>query len=327
MLRRSIISIAGGMSLGAALRVFAQTQRMARIGVLANLPASEPASAGFWKTITDELKKLGWEEGRNLVIERRYGMNDAQKYLAGAQELVAAQVDVIYAPFDAALPAAFQATKSIPIVTITAAAVQLGYAKSLAHPGGNVTGVDYQILDYTGKQLELMMSLRPGIKSIGFSYPPGDAVYELGRKSWMAAASNKGVTIVPVPYIESMADIDAVLAVAKREGVQGLVIGIRPFLRGAGWQQIMAWAISNKVLPSGGTAARGEIPFAFGPDSSNIVPIVFGQIDSILRGAKPADMPIVQPTKFILVVNKKLASAMGLTIPQSVLLQATEVIE
>ena len=327
MLRRSIISIAGGATLGAVLPLFAQTQRMARLGVLAYMPASDPAGTEFWKTVSDELKKLGWEEGRNLVIERRYGMNDAKKYIAGARELVAAQVDVILTLSDTALHAVYQATKSIPIVTITAAAVELGYAKSLAHPGGNVTGVQYQLLDFIGKELELMMALRPGMNRIGISFVPGEALYELWVKTWQAAASSMGVTMVPLPRIESMADIDAVLAVAKREGVQGLVIGIGPFLRGAGWQQIMAWAIKNKVLPYGELAARAEVPVAFGPDFSYIVPMVFSQIDHILRGAKPADMPIVQPTRFILVVNKKLASAMGLTIPQSVLLQATEVIE
>jgi putative ABC transport system substrate-binding protein len=329
MKRRSVFCLSVGIAMGGALPVLAQAQRIARVGVLANFPPSDPREAtGWegWQTFYDEMKRLGWEEGRNLVIERRFGMNDPKKYIANAEELVAARVDLIYAPGPTAAAAAYQATRAIPIVMHGPAAVELGYAKSLAQPGGNVTGAVYQSLDFTGKEFALLKALRPDLKKIGVTTSLGNNLTDLKFKDWQAIAGSQGVAVVSLPDTLAVADVEPMLAAAKREGVQALVLR-RSLLLGAGLQQIKAWAIENKVVTCAGNWAWGEVVVVYGPYIPDITRIAIGKIDSILRGANPADLPIEQPTRFELVINQKLAKAMGLTIPQSVLLSATEVIQ
>ena len=328
MKRRALMSLVTSAALGATPPSSAQTPRVARIGFLGYRPPSDPQTALLWKDIVDELARLGWEDGRNLVIERRSALNDPRNYPAQAEELVAARVELIFAPGDAAAAAAFKATKTIPIVMHGVAAVELGYARSLARPGGNVTGFVYQALDFYAKEFDIVRGIRPDLKKLALAWRPDDSpVAALGARNWLAAAQQHGVGLVLLPAPQSLADIDALLAAAKGEGVQALVVGIRPFLLGAGWQKINAWAIDHKVLPYAGTWARGEVVAAFGPVVPEIWRVTLGHVDRILRGAKPADIPIEQPTRFDLVINRKLARAMGLTIPLSVLLQATEVIE
>jgi len=248
-----------------------------------------------------------------------------QKNIANAEELVVARVDVIYAPGPAAAAAAYQATKAIPIVMHGPAAVEMGYAKSLAQPGGNVTGAVYQALDFTGKEFALLKALQPDLKKIGVPTALGNKLTDLKFNDWQAIAGGQGVAVVQLPDTLAMADVEPMLAAAKRGGVQALVLR-RSVLLGAGLQRINAWAIENKVVTYAGNWARGEVVVVYGPYIPDITRIAIGKIDSILRGAKPGDLPIEQPTRFELVINLKLAEAMGLTIPQSVLLSATEVI-
>ncbi len=327
MKRRAVVCLAGGAALGAALPTLAQPQRVMRLGVLGNVPASPvPTWPVLW--FFDELARLGWENGQNLAIESRYAMNDPQRYHAFAAELVAAQVDVIYAPGDDALEAAYKTTKTIPIVTIAAAPVELGYAKSLARPGGNVTGVVFQPLDFIGKSFEILRALRPDLRRVGISHRPGHPLSDVWVKTWQAVAGGQGATMVALPFVRNLADIEPMLVIAKREGVQALVgEGPVPILLGSGFEKIQSWATENKVLTYGTTWVRGEHLVSFGADPWEIRRIAIGHIDRILRGSKPADIPIEQPTKFELVFNRKIARAMGIAIPRSVLLQATEVID
>ena len=274
------------------------------------------------------MKALGWEMGRNLVWHYKSGVTDLNQQIANAKELVAEKVDVILASNSEATAAAFQVTKSIPIVMLGAAAVELGYAKSLARPGGNVTGYVYQSLDYIGKEIELLFALRPGLKKIGFSESIEAPEAVIAFKNWQHLAAAQGLTMVLLPNVLTLADIEPMLVAAKREGVQALVIGgVRYFLVGAGLEQIQEWGTANKVLTYSGTWHPGQLLAAFGLDGSEIIPTVCRQIDRILRGAKPSDIPIEQPTRFKLIINQAIANAMGLKIPQSVLLRATQVIQ
>ena len=129
------------------------------------------AAAG-WQSLIDGLKMHGWDEGRNLAIERRFANNDRALYRTHAAELLAAKVDAIFAPDDDAVAAAFEATKTVPIVMMGVAAVEPGYAKSIARPGGNVTGVVYLALDFAGKEFELMRAMRPDLRRLGLSAGP-----------------------------------------------------------------------------------------------------------------------------------------------------------
>lgn len=329
MKRRSMLRLTGGAALGTALPAIAQTRRLPRLGFLGNMPLSDPGSAADWKAIHANLKELGWEEGRNLIIERRFAVDDFSKFPGHAKELVAAGVDVIFAPSNDRLAAAYAATKSIPIVTAALGIVELGYAKSLAHPGGNVTGFELQSLEFAGKYFDLLYSIRPGLKRFGLCGPHAAPSMKAYTKAMQGAANTQGVSVVPLPNLLTMADIEPLLAAAKREGVQAIaLVGGRNFLWGPGLQRIQAWAIENKVLASSATRIpRGEMLLAAGPTFEELGRVSWRAVDRILRGAKPADIPIEQPTRFEIWISRKIASVMGITIPQSVLVQATEVID
>lgn len=328
MKRRLTLLLAAGTTAGVALPTWAQTRRVMRIGILSIRPPPDPvAVAGHAETLA-QLKRFGWEDGRDVVIERRFSMGDPRKHYANAEELVAAGVDVILAIGHQALAPAYKATKSIPIVTMASGLVELGYAKSLAHPGGNVTGLEYQGLAFASKQFELMYTMRPGLKRIGFAGPHGTPGFDGGVAALQAVASAKGVTIVPLPDMRAVADVDPMLAAAKREGVQVLVLTSGYFfLLDPGLQRIQAWATENNVLTYAPNFQRGELLVTYGPDLQEASRVAWSSVDRILRGAKPADIPIEQPTRYEIIINKKIAKATGLTVPLPVLLQATEVID
>lgn len=320
MQRRPILALIAGPALAGALPTRAQQQRAKRLGILSSRPMLEATDAMLVKG----LKSLGWEDGRNLHIERRAAAEN--RYDVGASELVAAGVDVIFAPSDQAVAAAFRATKQIPIVMMGIAAVEPGFARSLAQPGGNVTGVVYLALDFIGKELALMRAVRPDLKRIGLTGGPGRELEEIAIRAWQATARAQGAEAIALPDIRDTADIEPMLAAAQRADVQALLIGIRPFLFGGGWQQIREWAAQRRVTLHSGPWARHEVPIAYGPDGDELRTAVLRQIDSILRGTRPAEIPIQQPSKFELVVNRAIAQSLGLTIPQWVILSATEVL-
>lgn len=315
MQRRLFFALLVGPALAGA-PTYAQQWRPMRLGVLASPPMLEFVLGG--------LKTLGWEEGRNLQVERRF-VADSQ-YDVGAAALVAANVDVIFAPSDQAVAAAFRATKQIPIVMMGIAAVEAGFARSLAQPGGNVTGVVYLALDFIGKELALMRALRPDLKRVGLTGGPGRELEEIATRAWQTTARAQGVEAIALPDIREPADIGPMLAAAQRADVQALLIGVRPFLMGGGWQQIREWASQRHTSLHSGPWARQEVPVAFGPDGQELRTAVLKQIDSILRGARPAEIPIQQPSKFELVVNREIARSLGLSIPQWVIVSATEVL-
>ena len=186
-----------------------------------------------------------------------------------------------------------------------------------------------QALDLPGKSFGLLHALRPDLRRIGISRQPGNSLSEQWLKGWQQAAATQGATMVPLPFVRTLPEIEPMLALAKREEVQALVgAGPVPILLGTGFDRITAWAIQNKVLTiTTTTLLSAQHLVSFGPSRWELRRIAAGQIDRILRGAKPGDIPIEQPTRFELIINKALAKAMGLTIPQSVLVQATEVIE
>jgi putative ABC transport system substrate-binding protein len=329
MKRRVILSAFIGAAASAVLPALSQAPRMAHLGVLANFPPSDPREAyGWegWKAFSSEMRRLGWEEGRNLVLEPRFGMNDRHRYEENANELVAARVDVIYAPGDIAAAAAFKATQVIPIVMHGVAAVEPGYARSLAQPGGNVTGALYQALDFTSRELGLLKAVRPDLAKIGVCASDRTQRSDLKARSWQDTARSNGVAMVQLPDTPTLPDIEPMLVAARDEAVQALVLRGNLLLAGAGLRQINAWAIERKVLTYAGNWARGEVLLAYGPDIAEVTRVALGKLDAVLRGGSPARIPIEQPTKFELIINLKIAMAMDLTIPRQVMLSATEVI-
>jgi putative ABC transport system substrate-binding protein len=205
--------------------------------------------------------------------------------------------------------------------------VEAGYVASLAHPGGNITGVSNQSPDLQGKQIELLQSVGPDIKKVGVLWSPHNAGSALAFKQMHVIAHERGVELVSLP-VDAPADLGHALEQAQREGVQALWVHGPPPIQ-AGTQQIAAWAIENRVMATSAFDyyTRGGLLWSYGADGGDLLRITGTFVDRILRGANPAELPVEQPTRFFLVINLKTAKAIGVTIPQSVLLRADEVIE
>ena len=327
MLRRSLLTGIGLAAFEMALPARIQAQGKMRLGVLTAYPPSDPRVPDVNRFFFGELRRLGWEEGRNLIIERHYSFGDPLVHSVNASKLVAARVDVIYADGEGAAHAAKAATQTIPIVMHATAPVETGLVRSLAQPGGNVTGMAYQVADYASKEVALMRAIQPNLERIGVVFAPGFLVSQILFDQVRMAAAKFGATAVKIPYPRSVASLNDSLAIALQERVQAVQFWLNIALRGDGWQQITAWAIRNRILTCGAEAHRGEAAIAFGANSAHFITKLADQLDRVLRGGKPADIPVQQPTVFDLILNRRIIQAIGLTIPQSVLLQATEVIE
>jgi putative tryptophan/tyrosine transport system substrate-binding protein len=323
--RRSVALVVAAVACGATGPLLAQ--RRATVGVLSSFPPSTAGAAPLWAAFHAELESHGWVEGRNLTIVGRYAEGKEERQAGYAGELVAAGVDVIVATNSRAVDALRKATATIPIVMVNVShAVEVGFVASLARPGGNVTGVVNQAGDMQGKFIELLRSVRPELKTLGIVWSPNNRGSALAFKDAQAVAQGAGVRLLSLPADRS-ADIEPLLAAAQREGVQALIVHPTPPI-GLAWRRIQAWAIEHKVITLGQAQwVRGGFLMSYWADTPELFRAAAKLVDRILRGAKPADLPVQQPTQFELVVNLKTAKALGIKIPQSLLLRANEVIQ
>jgi len=324
MNRRAFLGAVAGSALAPVRVVAAQTAgRVYRVGVLS--PGSPSTGIGAFGS---GIRRLGWVPGQNLILEQRYARGDLGRLPALAAELVSLKVDVILVS-SLAIPAARAATRTIPTVMTFAVddPVEEGWVTSLARPGGNLTGVTLHAPELTGKRLELLKVVLPRMRRVGvLAWPrPGG----LGQvRAAEAAARSMGLQLHVVEVAES-SRYDGALAALRREGADALlVLASSAFF--AERQRIADLAITHRlplVAPFREVAETGGL-MAYGP---NIVEL-WGQrvpvyVDRILKGARPGDLPIEQPTKYELIVNLKTAKALGLTVPQSLVLRADQVIE
>lgn len=332
MRRRHMLSIGAGAGFGPWLPkcTYAQPARVKRLGVLTNAPPSSFRQRPFHKMLVDGLLQHGWEQGRNLELvfpDEAVHANGAGLD-AAALQLVAAKVDVIFCGHEISASAALRATRTIPIVTFTSAATELGFAKTLARPGGNITGVMTQSYEEHGKVLQLLREIRPGLSRIGFSV--GRSLHEWNTwfESFVTAARPTGIEVVPLPGHWGPEYIAPMLEAGTREQVQVLITGPAWWLNTnkTVWAQINEWAVPHKVVTKGSILQRGEVVLAIGANEEIFRQMV-AQLDRVLRGANPAELPFIQPTHFDVVINQRLALAVGWPAPRSVLLQATEVIQ
>jgi len=327
MKRREFISLLGGAAAAWPLAARAQQpQGRPLIGVLS--PISAALAARNMEALRQGLRELGYVEGRNIGFEFRYAEGDLARLPALAAELAALQPAVIIAGSAPGALAAREATRAIPIVI---ASVQdpmaLGLAASMARPGGNVTGVWSEGDDsLIGKRLELFKDAVPGASRLAVFVDPGDASDVSTVKAVPAAARALGLDLRVIEV--RSADLQAAFAAAAREGAQGLYVSQNPFFF-ARRAEIAAMALRARLPAVDGyrefAVAGGLISYAASlPDFYRR----FGAfVDKILKGANAGDLPIELATKFELVVNLKTAKALGLTIPESFLLRADEVIE
>jgi putative tryptophan/tyrosine transport system substrate-binding protein len=326
MKRREFISLMGGAAAWPLAARAQQSQGRPLIGILS--PISAALAARNMEALRQGLRDVGYVEGRNIALEFRYADGDLARLPALAAELVALQPALIIAGSAPGAVAAREATRAIPIVM---ASVQdpmaLGLAASMARPGSNVTGVWSEGDDsLIGKRLELFKDAVPGASRLAVFVDPTDASDVSTVKALPAAARTLGLELRPIEV--HTADLEAAFAAAVREGAQGLYVSQNPFFF-ARREQIAAIALRARLPAVDGyrefAVAGGLISYAASlPDFYRR----FGAfVEKILKGANAGDLPIERATKFELVVNLKTAKALGLTIPESFLLRADEVIE
>jgi len=273
------------------------------------------------------MRQLGWVEGRNLAVVARAAEGQVARLPGLAADLASQRVDVVVALSTEAGEQARSATRTIPIVMLFALdPVKAGLAQSVARPGGNVTGVMWADPGFTPKSFQVFKQAVPGIKRLGVLYAPSTGI-ESYIDAAKAVARDLGLTLVYLK-VTHISQVPEALATAKRERVDALRASTTGFLRPA-MDQILDFARSARIPVSANDSfwvEQGAL-LSYIPSGSQIAALGAQMVDRILRGATPSDMPFQYPTKYELTINLKTAKALGLTIPQSVLLQADRVIE
>jgi putative ABC transport system substrate-binding protein len=287
-----------------------------------------PASKPFLDAFVDRLRALGWEQGRNLIIETRHTDGKSEQYAALAAELVALTPDVIVAPNSQAVAAAIAQTASIAIVMIGVShPVEAGFIKSLANPASNVTGITNQLKDVDLKHYELLREIRPGLERIGVIFTSRNPGSVLSLQDAIVGTRQAGITVVPIP-LEGPADIEAASAILTRERPQALEV--HAAVLATNKLADIAKLATDHGLPTVAAfkfMARGGLLMSYGPDEVESWPHAARYVDRLLRGERPSNLPVEQPTKFDLVINLNTANALGITVPLTLQAQADEVIE
>ena len=324
--RRTFIGGVGGGLLTVPLPAHGQfPTKIARVGYLTGaMRSAMPVSTA---SFVDRLRELGYVEGRNVDIDYRYADTEAGlRELAST--LVRGEVQVIYAQNPYALRAAAAATKTIPIVgyDLETDPVAAGFAASLPHPGGNVTGVFLDQPDISAKQLQLLKEIVPQLSRVAVLWD--DPLATSQRAAVEEAGRRLRVTILSIVWRGPDALADAIRS-AKADGAQGVIVLSTPRIQDQYRGPVADAALKNRLPSIGLTAnfANSGLLIAYGPVQRDMYRIAAGLVAKILDGARPADLPIERPVRFALAVNVKTAKALGLTIPQSMLLRADEVIQ
>jgi putative ABC transport system substrate-binding protein len=300
---------------------------MRRIGVIMNLTADDPEEQARFNPLAQELQQFGWVVGRNVQIEHRYGAVDADSSRTDATELVALAPDLILAVGIPAVAALQQATRTVPIVFVNIIdPVGAGLVDSLAQPSGNVTGFTLYEYEISAKWLELLKEIAPQLTRVAVLR---DAAIPAGIGQWaiiQAAARSFGVDVRPLG-VRDTDEIERAVAAFARSFNGGMILTGSALAR-VHRTLIIALAARHRLpaYPAAYYATSGGL-LAYGPDTIDPFRRAAGYIDRILKGEKPADLPVQTPTKYELVINLKTAKALGLDVPPSLLARADEVIE
>lgn len=299
--------------------------KVARVGFLWDSPSVWPHAQ---EAFSQGLRELGWVEGRNLVIERRWAEGHFDRLPALTEELVRLKVDVILAPTSIYAGAAKRVTATIPIVFASHAdPIGTGHVASLARPGGNLTGLTIVMSETSAKSLEVLREALPGLSRAGVIWDPATPSHVPALKAVETMAQALKIPLVAHP-VRSPADIEGALATIARERCGGVVVLSTPLYM-ANARRLAEVALERKLPTMFGPAEHAEAGglMSYGPDRADLYRRAAAYVDKILRGAKPAELPVQQATKFELTLNLRTARALGLTIPPAVLLRATQVIE
>ena len=330
MKRREFITLLGAAAAAWPLAARAQQgDRMRRVGVLSGFPADDPEMVARMATFRQAMQEQGWSEGRNLQIDYRSAGADAARIKFYAAELVGAPPDVILAITSPSVAALRQATNTIPIVFVAIGdPVGQGFVASLARPGGNITGFTGLEFSLGEKWLGFLKGLAPDVTRVAFLFHPElGPFYSHWLNSVEAGAANLGVETTAAP-VRTAADVERVISAIAAAPNGGLVV------------QPDAYTLANRRLIIE-LAARHRLPavyayrhdasegglVSYGPDVRDLYRRSASYVDRILKGEKPADLPVQQPLKYELVINLKTAKTLGLTVPLALQVAADEVIE
>jgi putative tryptophan/tyrosine transport system substrate-binding protein len=328
--RRQFLTLLGGAAVARPLAARAQQgQRVRRIGVLLSMVESDPRGLEYITVFAQGLAELGWAVGRNVRIEYRWGAGDLGRFRRYAAELVALSPDVVLASAGSIVGAFQQASRTVPIVFVTTIdPVGGGWVESLSRPGTNATGFAAFEFSMSGKWLEMLKEIAPDVKRVAVIRDPSVPAGSGGLAAIQTVAPSLGVEVTPIG-VRDAGDIERAITTFAHGPNGGLILvgptsSVQPHR-----DLILALAARHRLPAVYGNrlfvTAGGLISYA--PDSFDQYRRAAGYVDRILKGEKPADLPVQAPTKYELVINLKTAKALGLTVPDSMLARADEVIE
>ena len=330
MRRRDFIKVVTGSAMAWPLAAHAQQgERMRLIGVLMAWPESYPRAPSWLAAFRGALAKLGWTEGNNIRIELRWSAADPDRIKTLAKELVNLRPDAIFSQTTPAITALARETQTIPIVFVLVSdPIDSGFAASLAHPSGNITGFTGNDPAIGGKWMELLKEIAPRTARVALLFNPAVAPQlNFYMPSIKSTALSVAVEMSPAP-VHATEEIEGVIAAQARAPDGGLIVMPDSFTN-ANSDLIIALAARYKVPAIFNDPLQSESGglIAYGTDFAELFRQAAEYIDQVLKGAKPGQLPIQQPTKYELSINLKTAKALGLTIPPSLFARADEVIE
>ena len=328
MTRREFITFLGGAAAWPKAASGQEANRIKRIGVLLNLDREDPESQARVAAFSQGLMELGWVDGRSVRIDIRYAAANNERFRIFAAELVAIAPDVILAATTPAVTALQQVTRTVPIVFVTVIdPVSAGFVSNLAHPGGNTTGFSLYEYGTSVKWLELLKELAPGVTRVAVLRDPTLASGIGQVAAIQAVAPSLGVELHPLD-VRDPHEIERGVTAFARGSNDGLIVTGSP-AQGIHRRVILTLATRHRlkaVYPFSYMATDGGL-MAYGPEMIDPYRRAAQYVDRVLKGEKPADLPVQAPTKYELVINLKTAKALGLEVPPTLLARADEVIE
>jgi len=327
--RRQLLTLIGASALAAPLASFAQQQgKVWRVGFLALRHVDFVDTDYYYGPFRQGMRELGYVEGRNLAIEWRSAEGKSERLLDLAAQLVQSKVDVIVTAGTPATSAAQKATATIPIVIANANdPVGSGFVKSLSHPGANITGLSNLAADISPKNLEMLLSIVPKLSRVAVLLNPDNSGHAAILKSTQAAAQKLNIKVLPAEA-RTAQEIERAFSVMAREHAGAVIIVIDAFFVQQG-RQIADLAAKHRLPSMSGSREYVEAGglMSYGQNLADNYRRAATYVDKILKGARPGDLPVEQPTTFELFISRKAAKALAITIPQSILVRADRVIE
>jgi putative ABC transport system substrate-binding protein len=330
MQRREFITLICGAAATWPLEARAQKpDRMRRVSMLLGLGEKDPEAIGRVKAFRLGMRDLGWIEGRNVQIEYRFAGTNLESINKNVAELISLAPDVIVANTTPVLAALRPATSTIPIVfAMVNDPVNQGFISSLAHPGGNITGFSFIESEIVGKWINLLGDVKPNLSRVALMFNPDSVPYfDVYLRSFKALPQQTSVEVEAV-HVRSVAEVELAVAKLGREPGSGLIAASDAFIlavRGAILKAANQYRVPL-ISPYRQFVIEGSL-MSYGPDTADIFRRSAAYVDRILKGEPPGNLPAQSPVKFELVVNLKTAKALGLSLPESFLLLADEVIE